>query len=143
MAGSASIPHTLDIDAEQALFDGAVQALIATCHESERPLQGLAGKLDWRFRGALAEGIRLGAMSGKPGEIAYFPIQRHDRVYHLLLIGCGAKRGKIPAEAWRALQANLASLKLGAVGVSREDFARVSDEIISKQLKGADVCIMN
>lgn len=42
--------------------------LVAFVGEAERPLQGLAGLLDWRLCGALTRQLRAGAWSGAKGE---------------------------------------------------------------------------
>src|SRR3989344_1576091 len=75
--------------ADVALTSGELKGLVAVCFENERPLQGLAGLLDWRFQGALSEYLRAGIITGKVGECVYLPITKNNRNYHLLLIGGG------------------------------------------------------
>ena len=72
--------HTiLDLNAEEALFGSAdtspLDGLVATFHANERPLQGLAGWLDWRFQGAISSYLRAGALTGREGEYAYTPMR--------------------------------------------------------------------
>lgn len=111
---------------ERSFFDGEVQSLVVACAASERPPQGLAGLLDWRLGGALSQGLRAGAFSGASGEIAYLPVRKGDRVYHLLLAGIGpvdepGQREGLPADTLRKLQKNLATLKFRSVGASKAD----------------------
>src|SRR6478609_4308938 len=95
--------HLLEMEPDHALFDGKIQGLVLTCYENERPLQGLAGLLDWRFEGALSRGVRAGLITGKPGECTYVPVAKGGRMFHLILAGGGhlvseKKRGHLPAE---------------------------------------------
>lgn len=111
-----------------------------TFHQNERPLQGLAGLMDWRFHGAISRCLRSGAISGKAGECAYFPFTRNGRTYHLLLAGAGAtnapgQRHLPPDETIQALKRNLVSLKLDRLGISRHDFGDASEDFIAKQFK--------
>ncbi|MCM2277557.1 MAG: hypothetical protein NDJ89_05725 [Oligoflexia bacterium] len=146
-SASKHVHHSLDIPAEQALFEGEVAGLVVTFHENERPLQGLAGLMDWRFQGALSRNLRSGAITGAPGECAYFPFTRHGITYHLILAGAGSahrpgERHLPPAETIQALKKNLASLKIPKVGISRRDFGNASEEFIARQFKEVDLWIL-
>jgi hypothetical protein len=139
---------TLAVSAERALFEGRVPALVAACYVDERPLQGLAGILDWRFAGAISQCLCQGAVTGQPGECAYLPLVRGGRVCHLLLIGAGhlptgRARGPLPPESVRALSANLVSLRLPQIGVSRQDLGDPAPEWFDRHLKGIPLCILN
>lgn len=138
--------HSLDIDADRALFEGQLQGLVITCYENERPLQGLAGLMDWRFFGAMSQCLKAGAITGKAGECVYFPISRNGETFHLILVGSGhapsaGSRREPPAESIRALQKNLASLRLQKVGISRKDFGNVTNDYFTKNLKGVPLWI--
>ncbi|MGK5081735.1 M17 family peptidase N-terminal domain-containing protein [Bdellovibrionota bacterium FG-1] len=112
------------LNPDQALFEGKIGALISTLSSDERPLQGLAGLLDWRFEGAISRLLKSGFLTGNPGECAYLPLQRAGVTYHLLLIGMGKHDDTppgIPQETARALKKNLTTLKLERVGASRSD----------------------
>lgn len=128
------------LDAERALFEGRVQGIAAVISPEEKPPQGLAGLLDWRFQGAISRGIASGFLTGRAGECAYLPLTRAGKTYHVLLIG--SARGAVSAESIKALRKNLASLKLARVGVSRADWNAASDEFFSKNLKGTGICIL-
>jgi len=67
---------TLEMDADLALFGDQIQGVVVLCYENERPLQGLAGLLDWRFRGELSRAIQRGVLTGKSGECVYLPIRK-------------------------------------------------------------------
>lgn len=103
--------------------------------------------MDWRFQGAISEFIREGALTGKPGECAYIPFTRNGTTYHLILAGAGHSqspgvRAVVPAETWRAVQKNLSLLKLERIGISRTDFGNVSEEFLSKNIKGVPLWIV-
>lgn len=142
--------QNLDLMPDFALFRGHLNGLVAFFPLNERPLQGLAGLLDWRFQGVLSEQIKAGAISGKPGECVYVPVSRAQVTYHLLLAGAGysnfpGDRSQIPAESLHALKRNLVSLKLERIGISRSDIG-VSDELLNEflneHLKGAPLWIV-
>ncbi len=137
---------SLDLDADLALFDGKLQGLVVTCYENERPLQGLAGLLDWRFQGVISHCVRAGVISGKAGECAYVPVTKQGKTYHLILAGCGRSaspgaRAQLPMDTLRQLQKNLSSLRLQQVGVSRADFGGVGEDYFQKNLKGVPLWI--
>ncbi len=138
---------TLELDADRALYDRKVHSLVALCYEDERPLQGLAGILDWRFQGALSRGFKKGILTGQPGECAYIPVTRRENTYHLLLVGGGSlrkngPRGKVPAETLQMLRKNLLALRLQRVGISQSDFGNVDELWFIKHLKGVPLCIV-
>ena len=136
----------LDMEAESALFDGKLQGLIVLCHENERPLQGLAGVLDWRFHGQISKYIRSNAISGKSGECVYLPVQKNNRLYHIILLGGGqttepGKRDSVPQETFEKLKKNLLNLRLEKMGLSQKDFGNLSEELLIKNLKGVPLWI--
>ncbi len=133
-----------------SFFNGEAQCIAASVFENERPLRGIAGWLDWRFQGALSEGLRKGILTGKAGECGYVPVTRAGKLYHIVLAGGGrlsaaekdtGKRTELPAATWESLKKNLASLKLGKVAISREDLGGVSEADVEKKLKGVTVWI--
>lgn len=117
---------------DEALFttqnsDGTLSGMIATFHVNERPLQGVAGLLDWRFQGAISSFLRSGALTGQEGECAYIPIHRGQRLFHLLLLGSGSSknpgvRQRPSARALQVLKDNLERLKIKDLGLSLADF---------------------
>jgi hypothetical protein len=138
----------LNLPADRALFDGKVQALVASCYQDERPLQGLAGLLDWRFQGMISHCLRIGVLSGRPGECAYLPLSRGGKTFHVILAGAGfvprdKARAMLPKETIQALSANLSSLKLSQVGVSRSDLGDPAPEWFTQHWKGIPLCIVN
>ncbi len=142
----SSKPTHLDLDADRALFGGEIEAVIATLYENEHPLSGLAGLLDWRFRGLISHEISRGFVSGKSGQCAYFPINREGRVYHVILVGAGpgassGERSAPDSAVWDALSSNLSRLKIQKVGLSRSDFGGVTDETVSQRMKGIPLWI--
>lgn len=129
----------LEMTAENALLEGKLQGMILPIYENERPMQGLAGRLDWRLFGSLSRGLKAGVIQGKPGECSYVPVSRHGRVYHMILVGGGPlgqfqKRGNIPDSSFTALKRNLIGLGVSNIGLSRSDFAAIGDDVLSKKL---------
>jgi hypothetical protein len=123
-------PQTLDRDAADALFAGELRGVVAALPRNERPLQGLAGLLDWRFGGAISRYLREGAIRGEPGELCYFPLRLGGREYHLLLAGAGdspapGQRKLLPRESVAAVRENLRALKLTRMGISRQDWGGI------------------
>jgi hypothetical protein len=136
----------LDIDADQALFLGEVDGVVATFHENERPLHGLAGLLDWRFHGVISRQLEQGILEGKSGECAYLPVTRDGKTFHLILVGAGSsakpgERAALSAAAMKSLQKNLASLKLGKLAISRKDFGSSTDVAAASKAKGVSLWI--
>lgn len=136
----------LNLEADRALFESQADALVATIHENERPLRGLAGILDWRFQGVISACIRSGAITGKPGECIFMPVVKNGRNFKIILTGAGkstkpGERGTLPVESLRALQKNLQSLKLNSVVISRRDFGNPPEDLLSKNLKNLSVQI--
>jgi hypothetical protein len=150
-------PHhaILDMTAEEALFSGVeterLNGLVVTFHANERPLQGLAGWLDWRFQGAISSYLRAGALTGREGEYAYLPLSLplagSGRVFHVILVGSGASDSpgaRVPLEEANLtkLGAHLKSLGLNRLGISRSDWGGATDSYFEKTLKGVPLWIV-
>lgn len=143
---SKSQGNLLEVEAEQALFEGKVQALAVAFYQNERPPRGLSGVLDWYFQGAISNYIRSGAISGRIGECTYFPFDRNGSTFHIILAGAGiasypGKRDQLPAQTLTTLQKNLASLRLEKIGISKADFGNVTSEFLAKHMKGVPLWI--
>lgn len=137
----------LEMDPDRALFGGHVSSLVVSCYVNERPLNGLSGLLDWRFHGAISQCIRSGAITGEVGECVYFPVNRHGKVYHLILIGAGyapqsGERSPMAEKSLDVLQKNLKSLRLPKLALSRRDFGSLSEDALSKAMKGVPIWIL-
>lgn len=61
--------------------------------EDERPLQGLAGFVDWRTGGRLSGLLRRGFCSGRPGEAVLMPGVRTLPARRWVLLGLGRSEG--------------------------------------------------
>ena len=137
--------HT-DSVAEDALFSGEVSAIALTLYENERPPRGLAGILDWYCFGKISDSIRSGTLTGKLGECSYFPFTRKNQTYHLFFVGVGSPDQSgapktVPVKALEHLQKNLVSMKLKKVGISKSDFGGISEDHLTKHLKGVPLWI--
>jgi hypothetical protein len=140
--------QTINVEAETALLEGKVEALVTTFYSNERPLAGLAGLMDWRFHGVVSKYFKSGVITGKAGECVYFPYTRHGTTFHLLFVGAGPSstpghRLQIPKESVEALHKNLTTLKIGKIGVSKKDFGNVTEEYFTKHFKGISLWITN
>jgi len=121
----------LEEDPITALFTRKAQGLLVTLYENERPLQGLAGLLDWKFHGAVQKFLKQKPSIGKLGECVYFPLRRNQDVFHLILVGCGTneepgKRPMPPKEVFQKLRSTLPKLGLSQIGLSRSDMGSLS-----------------
>jgi hypothetical protein len=91
----------IEIDAgpiERVRADVAVVAFF----ESDRPLRGGAGRVDWRLCGQLSQLILSGRLAGAPGEAVLIPT--HGGLAAALLLGLGiGARNEFDAEACEAL----------------------------------------
>ena len=137
---------TLKYLAESALFKGKLNGLVAVCYENERPLQGLVGLLDWRFKGEISSYFSRGFLKGSLGECSYIPIRKNDKIYHIILIGGGkiskpGKRLQISNQAILNLKKNLKTLKLDRIGASCIDFGDVDESYFLKHMKGVPIWI--
>jgi hypothetical protein len=146
---SPPIQHNYDLSElspEQALF-GSLDGIVATFYTNERPLQGLAGILDWHFHGAISNYLRAGAMSGNKGECAYLPFTLPGQLYHILLVGGGVspgpgKRQEPDAQTYTTLRQNMLSLKIPRLGISQADFGNASRESLAKNFKEVPLWIV-
>jgi hypothetical protein len=133
--------NTLEMEAEQALFEGRIEALVAACCENERPLQGLAGQMDWRFLGVISRYLREGAVTGREGECVYVPVSRPGKMFRILLAGAGrnefaGNRGALPKGSIDALARNVSLLRLTSIGVSPKDVGQAAFEELERRLEG-------
>jgi hypothetical protein len=69
-----------------------VDLAVVPFFEDERPLQGLAGLLDWRTGGALSSLLRTGFCTGAAGEAVLLPGRRTLPMERLVLLGLGPSR---------------------------------------------------
>lgn len=137
----------MDIDPIDAFLNGKTKVLLATCFQNERPLQGLAGRVDWKFGGEISNYLRKGVISGQEGECTYIPLRKNGQLYNLILLGCGlatipgSRTDRMNVDV-KGLKNNLKSLKLSPIAISRSDCDTNLIEILSKELKGSDLWIV-
>lgn len=70
-----------------------VDLAVLPIFEDERPLQGLAGLVDWRTGGSLSVLLRSGFCTGAAGEAVLLPGRRTVPMERLVLLGLGPSRG--------------------------------------------------
>ena len=124
----------IDKKPETALFDQDVQGLVFFCYENERPLQRLAGTLDWYFRGQISHYVREGVITGQEGECVYMIVVHGGRLFHLFSLGGDTstkQKGKKgpDSKTIQKLKENVSNLKLKKIGVSAADFGEGLEEL--------------
>lgn len=105
-------PRRADIEVaplSRALLDGVddgsggprrrVDLAVLPCFEDERPLQGLAGLVDWRTSGSLSMLLRSGFCTGAAGEAVLLPGGRELPMERIVLLGLGPSGEFARAEA--------------------------------------------
>src|SRR6184192_3884507 len=115
----------------EALDDAKAEALCLFVGESERPLSGLSGLVDWRLAGRLSGMIRSGLLTGASGEALLTPPGPRLPFAKLFLFGTGSSRdpaelsARVADALRRLLQAGVrdAALQLPA-GVAADEGAR-------------------
>lgn len=109
-----------------ALFEEKISGIVAACYINERPLQGVAGWLDWKLHGILSHYVRQGALTGVEGETTYIPVTGKNSTYHIILVGAGyaeqaGRRAPLSPRALEGLKKNLKSLRIQKLGASQAD----------------------
>ena len=105
--------------------------LVAGSFCEDRPLQGAAGRADWRLCGLVSKILLDGGFSGKEGEAILVASKGRLRIARVLLVGLGevgrfkaANVGERTREATeRALQLGASRLVLEPLGIRAEELA--------------------
>ena len=71
----------------------AVELVVVTFFENDRPLRGEAGRVDWRLCGMLSDLLVRGALRGSGGEAALIPTFGRLRAPRVLVLGLGSATG--------------------------------------------------
>jgi len=134
------------ITAEEAIAHESVDGFIVAIYENERPIQGLAARLDFKIRGAISTMVKSGAITGHTGECTYFPFRREDidpmkPSYRFLFVGGGknsepGQRKALPEKSLEALKENVVKLGWKKIGLSASDLPE-NCEAIQKSLSKA------
>lgn len=78
-------------DELRALDDAPSDLLVLTAFADERPLEGLAGLVDWRLCGALSAWRAGGFSTGELGERILYPTSHRLSHTRLLFLGLGGR----------------------------------------------------
>lgn len=70
-----------------------VELVVVGFFEDERPLRGMAGRIDWRLCGGLSRLIRASRITGAAGEALLTPGQGGVRAAWVLALGLGPRAG--------------------------------------------------
>lgn len=131
---------------ENLLAEKRVDAWLLCVPETTDDRDDTFLRLDWRFRGAIARALQIGAISNRSGEVSLFPCTRfvgdHQReTYRILSLGV-KDRANITAIEIEALVRNVQSLGLKTVGLSASDFGWSLSEakkVVTRQ--GVSLCV--
>ncbi|MEM7155163.1 MAG: M17 family peptidase N-terminal domain-containing protein [Myxococcota bacterium] len=77
------------VDDEAGETAHTVDLVVLPCFEDERPLQGLAGLIDWRLGGRVSTLVRDGFCTGKAGETVLMPAGRILPMQRVVVLGLG------------------------------------------------------
>lgn len=95
--------------------------LVAPCFESERPLVGAAGRVDWRLCGYLSSLLEREIIAGRSGEVVLLPSAGRLRAPRTLLVGLGPRKAfrasALRDAVMRAVQ-RAADLRAGVVALA-------------------------
>jgi hypothetical protein len=69
------------------------EVVVVTHFESDRPLRGEAGRVDWRLCGMLSDLLASGRLRGAAGDAALLPTFGRLRTPRVLVLGLGAAAG--------------------------------------------------
>jgi Cytosol aminopeptidase family, N-terminal domain len=84
----------LSIAVETAPIEkAAVELVVVTFFENDRPLRGETGRVDWRLCGMLSDLLARGALRGSAGEAALIPTFGRLRAPRVLVLGLGSATG--------------------------------------------------
>lgn len=111
--------HELGFEALDGLT--GLDALCLFVGEDERPLEGLAGFVDWRLCGALSRLIRRGFFTGKKDEKLLLPSEGRLSTERVFAVGVGRSHGLDPVHLGDALVAAgemLNKAKIRSVGLT-------------------------
>lgn len=118
--------------------------VIAGVFESELPLRGTAGRVDWRLCGLLSDLARRGRLSGGAGEFTLVGCDERLACEGLLLRGLGA-RADFAADVFRRAVADVfaraaaleaPTVAIGSLGIAADEWARHVDVFVEGAVVG-------
>lgn len=104
-------------------------------------------RLDWRFRGAVARALGVGAISRVSGEVSLLPCTRPvsdsgRETFRILTLGV-RDRKNVSSQEIAELVKNIEGLRLKSVGLSASDFGWTAAEAKKHFPKnGAELCVI-
>jgi hypothetical protein len=132
-----------------SLLKNEINGLVCACFQNERPLQGLAGYVDWYLGNPITHFVREGKITGQAGEIVYIPAIMPDRkVYHLIVVGAGVsnepgERKLLDSKILKQLKHQISQLKIKNIGCSSLDLGFKDKEACETFFKEEAVCVLN
>lgn len=122
----------------------SVQALGTTLYQNERPLQGVAGLVDWHFPKILSGFVRSGAISGREGELICVPVVYRERPVRILLLGNGSNsrpgdRPKVADSALKTLAEGALKMRIETLALSAADFGLKAKKEIESIFRGINL----
>ncbi|HVP28397.1 MAG TPA: M17 family peptidase N-terminal domain-containing protein [Myxococcota bacterium] len=99
----------------------SAEIVVVSCFETDRPLRGETGRIDWRLCGAVSELLQRGVLRGAAGEAALLPTFGRLRAPRVLLLGLGTLQRFTAVDVKAA--ARDAVLRLGLLRIQSAAFA--------------------
>lgn len=134
---------------EEAIAHESIDGFVVAIYENERPIQGLAARIDFRTRGAVSKMVKSAAITGHPGECTYFPFRREDidplkPSYRFLFVGGGknsepGQRKALPEKTLEALKENVVKLGWKTIGLSASDLPENCEALQKSLSKSGDI----
>lgn len=110
--------HDVGLEALDSLQ--GLEALCLFVGEDERPLEGLAGYVDWRLGGALSRLLRQGFFAGKADDKLLLPAEGRLPMERVFVVGVGRAHGLDPMHLGEVLLAAgemLSKARIGSVAL--------------------------
>jgi hypothetical protein len=131
---------------ETLIASRRVDAWVMCLCEDDQEIKPTFRTLDWRFRGAIARALNIGAISTEPGVVSLLPCTRPvsdsgRETYRILTLGV-RDRAAVTAAEVSQLTRNIGGLGLKSVGLSASDFGWTRAEATKRlQAKGVELCV--
>ncbi len=144
--GTPNKPSPENPSIETLLAEKRVDAWLLCLPETTDDRDDTFLRLDWRFRGAIARALQIGAISNRSGEVSLLPCTRlvgdhRHETYRILSLGV-KDRANVTSHEIDALVRNVQSLGLKSVGLSASDFGwshAEAKKAIARQ--GVNLCV--
>ena len=133
----------LELGAE-ALERSVVDLLVAGIFSDELPLQGGAGRVDWRLCGMISDQLLAGKICGERGEATLIPSAGRLQSNRVIVLGLGTRSKyrldmisqSVQQAVLRATALMAPSLAMAPLGIAEDDFPRCAEAIVAGAIAG-------